>query len=120
MNRFSYARPADVPDAVREVSSEPLAKVIAGGTNLVDLMKYNVERPTRLVDITHLSGLKSIEDTPAGGLRIGALVTNSATAYDPKVEAQYPLLSSTILAGATAQLRNAASMGGNLLQRTRC
>ena len=120
MNRFSYARPTDLDGAVREVAAEPQARVIAGGTNLVDLMKYNVERPTRLVDVTHLPGLKSIEGTPAGGLRIGALVTNSATAYDLAVEAQYPLLSSTILAGATAQLRNAATMGGNLLQRTRC
>ncbi len=120
MNRFSYARPADVAEAVREVASERTARVIAGGTNLVDLMKYNVERPTRLVDITHLPGLDAIEETEAGGLRIGALVTNSAVAYDPKVEERFPLLSSTILAGATAQLRNAASMGGNLLQRTRC
>ena len=120
MNRFSYARPGSVADAVREVGSSPAARVIAGGTNLVDLMKYNVERPSHLVDVTRLPGLKAVEETEKGGLRIGALVTNTAVAYDPLVQERYPLLSSTILAGATAQLRNAATTGGNLLQRTRC
>ena len=94
--------------------------MIAGGTNLVDLLKYDVEKPTRLVDITRLPGLDRIEPTPAGGLRIGALVSNSALAYDGQVTERYPLLSRTILSGATAQLRNAATTGGNLLQRTRC
>ncbi|MBI0539281.1 xanthine dehydrogenase family protein subunit M [Roseomonas sp. KE2513] len=120
MNRFSYARPGSVADAVREVGSGPATKVLAGGTNLVDLMKYNVERPAHLVDVTRLPGLREIEETGEGGLRIGALVTNSAVAYDPRVQERYPLLSSAILAGATAQLRNAATTGGNLLQRTRC
>ena len=119
MNRFSYVRAHDVPGAVREVSAEPAARVIAGGTNLVDLMKYDVERPSKIVDITRLP-LKEIADTADGGLSIGALVTNSQAAYDPRVESRYPLLTSTILAGATPQLRNAATMGGNLLQRTRC
>ena len=119
MNRFAYTRATAVPDAVNAAAAEG-AKVIAGGTNLVDLLKYDVERPTRLVDITRLPGLDRIEATPAGGLRIGALVSNSALAYDNQVQQRYPLLSRTILSGATAQLRNAASTGGNLLQRTRC
>ena len=120
MNRFDYVRGGQVAEAVNAVASEPKACFIAGGTNLVDLMKYWVEQPTRLVDVARLPGLRAIERTPGGGLRIGALVTNSEAAYDEVVQAHYPLLSSTILAGATAQLRNAATMGGNLLQRTRC
>src|SRR4051812_48793752 len=119
MNRFSYARPADVAEAVREVGSDPSARFIAGGTNLIDLMKYNVERPTRLVDITRLP-LTTIEKADGGGLRIGALVPNSDLAYDKAVTAKYPLLRDAILAGASPQLRNMASTGGNLLQRTRC
>ncbi|UEM02513.1 xanthine dehydrogenase family protein subunit M [Skermanella rosea] len=119
MNRFSYARPSDVAGAVREVASDPHARFIAGGTNLVDLMKYNVERPTRLVDITRLP-LDRIEKSPGGGLRIGALVPNADLAYDPQVSKRYPLLTDSILAGASPQLRNMASTGGNLLQRTRC
>ncbi|MBP0496366.1 FAD binding domain-containing protein [Pararoseomonas indoligenes] len=119
MNRFSYARPGSVADAVRELAGHPAAKVIAGGTNLVDLMKYNVERPTHLVDVGRLPGLKEIEEA-GEGLRIGALVSNTAAAYDERVKERYPLLSSAILAGASPQLRNAATTGGNLLQRTRC
>ncbi|MGA8759793.1 MAG: xanthine dehydrogenase family protein subunit M [Stellaceae bacterium] len=95
------------------------AKFIAGGTNLIDLMKDDVERPKRLIDITRLS-LKNIEETAQGGLRIGALVPNSDLAYCPLVEQRYPLLANAILAGASAQPRNMASTGGNLLQRTRC
>ncbi len=117
MNRFSYARPGSLAEAVHEAAA---ARVIAGGTNLIDLMKYNVERPARLIDITRLPGLDAIEATPDGGLRIGALVTNSTVAYDDRVTARYPLLASAILAGASPQLRNAATTGGNLLQRTRC
>jgi xanthine dehydrogenase YagS FAD-binding subunit len=120
MNRFSYARPGNVAEAVREIAADPAAKFIAGGTNLVDLMKYNVERPTRIVDVSRLPGLDGIEETAEGGLRIGALVTNSAAAYDERVAQRYPLLASAILAGASPQLRNAATTGGNLLQRTRC
>jgi xanthine dehydrogenase YagS FAD-binding subunit len=120
MNNFSYLRAGTVAEAVGALAAEPAARIIAGGTNLVDLMKYDVERPTRLVDIARLPGLDTIEETDEGGLRIGALVTNSVVAYDPRVEERYPLLSSTILAGATGQLRNAATTGGNLLQRTRC
>src|SRR5947199_5929921 len=119
MNNFGYARASDVADAVRQIAADPAAKFIAGGTNLIDLMKENVARPSRLIDITHLP-LDKIEESRDGGLRIGALVPNSDLAYHPQVEARYPLLGSAILAGASQQLRNMASTGGNLLQRTRC
>jgi xanthine dehydrogenase YagS FAD-binding subunit len=119
MNRFSYLRASSVEEAVRAAAADPAARFIAGGTNLVDLMKYNVERPDRLIDITHLP-LRHIEDSDGGGLRLGALVTNDETAYDPRIRDRYPLLASAILAGASPQLRNAATTGGNLLQRTRC
>lgn len=119
MMTFSYHRATSVGDAVQAVAGDPEARFIAGGTNLVDLMKYNVERPGRLVDITRLP-LNVIEATSEGGLKIGALVPNSDLAYDERVSRDYPLLASAILAGASAQLRNAATTGGNLLQRTRC
>ena len=119
MINFQYARATDVADAVRQIAADPTAKFIAGGTNLIDLMKYDVERPLRLIDITRLP-LKTVEETADGGLRIGALVPNSDLAYHPLIERRYPLLSSAILAGASQQLRNMASTGGNLLQRTRC
>ena len=116
---FQYARASDVADAVRQMAAEPGAKLIAGGTNLLDLMKEDVERPTRLIDISRLP-LKEVTETPEGGLRIGALVPNSDLAWHPLVEQRYPILSSAIQAGASQQLRNMASTGGNLLQRTRC
>jgi xanthine dehydrogenase YagS FAD-binding subunit len=119
MINFQYARANDVADAVRQKAADPAAKFIAGGTNLIDLMKYDVEKPARLIDISRLP-LKTVEETSGGGLRIGALVPNSDLAYHPLVEQRYPLLSSAILAGASQQLRNMASTGGNLLQRTRC
>jgi xanthine dehydrogenase YagS FAD-binding subunit len=119
MNNFEYSRASDVTDAVRQIAADPAAKFIAGGTNLIDLMKENVARPSRLIDITHLP-LSKVEETRDGGLRIGALVPNSDLAYHPQIEARYPLVASAILAGASAQLRNMASTGGNLLQRTRC
>ena len=124
MNPFSYARPTGVTEAVGELTAEPnvgpaRAKFIAGGTNLIDLMKENIERPGRLVDINHLP-LSTIEEIDGGGLRLGALVSNADTAYHPLVEQRYPLLSQTILAGASPQLRNMATNGGNLFQRTRC
>jgi xanthine dehydrogenase YagS FAD-binding subunit len=119
MNNFGYARASDVANAVRQITADPAAKLIAGGTNLIDLIKENVERPSQLIDITHLP-LNKVEGTADGGLRIGALVPNSDLAYHPEVAARYPLLGSAILAGASAQLRNMASTGGNLLQRTRC
>jgi xanthine dehydrogenase YagS FAD-binding subunit len=119
MINFQYARANDVADAVRQIAADPGAKFIAGGTNLLDLMKEDVERPTRLIDISRLP-LTTVEETKDRGLRIGALVPNSDLAWHPKIEQRYPLLSSAILAGASAQLRNMASTGGNLLQRTRC
>jgi xanthine dehydrogenase YagS FAD-binding subunit len=119
MINFQYARANDVADAVRQIAADPKAKFIAGGTNLVDLMKEDVERPSRLIDITRLP-LKAVEETSDGGLRIGALVPNSDLAYHPAIAARYPMLGSALLAGASAQLRNMASTGGNLLQRTRC
>src|SRR5262245_13221171 len=119
MINFEYARATDVADAIRQITADPDAKFIAGGTNLLDLMKYDVERPLRLIDITHLP-LKTVEETENGGLRIGALVPNSDLAYHPLNEKRYPLVSSAILAGASQQLRNMASTGGNLVQRTRC
>ncbi|MDB5511258.1 MAG: molybdopterin dehydrogenase FAD-binding [Enterovirga sp.] len=118
MNNFEYLRAESLGQAAA-AAADPATKIIAGGTNLLDLMKYNVERPSRVVDITRLP-LKDIAETEAGGLRIGALVPNSDLAYDERIKARYPLLSSAILAGASPQLRNSASTGGNLLQRTRC
>jgi xanthine dehydrogenase YagS FAD-binding subunit len=119
MISFQYSRASNVAEAVRLVATNPGAKFIAGGTNLVDLMKMDVERPTRLIDISRLP-LDKVEETAGGGLRIGALVPNSDLAYHPLVERRYPVLSSALLAGASQQLRNMASVGGNLLQRTRC
>ncbi len=119
MNIFSYSVAADVESAVREVAADRGTAFIAGGTNLIDLMKENVARPTRLIDITRLP-LNRIERLENGGLRLGALVTNADTAYNEDVERRYPLLSRAILSGASPQLRNMATNGGNLLQRTRC
>ena len=119
MINFEYARATDVADAVRLITGEPTAKFIAGGTNLIDLMKEDVERPAKLIDISRLP-LTKVEETADGGIRIGALVPNSDLAYHPLIGQRYPLLASAILAGASAQLRNMASTGGNLLQRTRC
>src|SRR5246127_4334966 len=119
MINFQYARATDVADAVRQIVGDPAAKFIAGGTNLIDLMKEDVERPSRLIDITRLP-LRTVEETGGGGLRIGALVPNSDLANHPLIAQRYPMLASAILAGASAQLRNMASTGGNLLQRTRC
>src|SRR6201987_2379275 len=119
MINFQYSRANNVADAVRQMAADPSAKFIAGGTNLIDLMKEDVERPTRLIDISRLP-LKSVEETADGGVRIGALVPNSDLAYHPLIERRYPLLASAILAGASQQLRNMASTAGNLLQRTRC
>ena len=119
MIRYDYARPEALPGAIA-AAARPGTRFIAGGTNLVDLLKYDVERPAHLVDLNRLPGLREVTETAGGGLRIGALVSNTDTAYHPAVERGYPLLSRTILSGATPQLRNAATIGGNLLQRTRC
>jgi xanthine dehydrogenase YagS FAD-binding subunit len=119
MIRYTYARAADLAEVDRELGASGATQIIAGGTNLLDLIKENVARPSRLLDVTRLP-LSTIEETPAGGLRLGALVTNADTAYHPLVGARYPLLRRAILAGASPQLRNMATDGGNLLQRTRC
>jgi xanthine dehydrogenase YagS FAD-binding subunit len=118
MNRFDYVRPDTVSDAIKALAT-PASRVLAGGTNLVDLMKYDVDRPACVVDINRLP-LKEISITSDSGLRIGALVSNSDLAWNDTVQKRYPLLASAILAGASPQLRNAATTGGNLLQRTRC
>jgi len=119
MRRFEYLRAASIDQAIDRLAGDPGAKLLAGGTNLVDLMKYDVATPTTIVDINDLP-IKEITRTATGGLRIGALVTNSDLAYHPYVRSHYPLLTSAILSGASAQLRNAATIGGNLMQRTRC
>jgi xanthine dehydrogenase YagS FAD-binding subunit len=115
---FTYERATD-PRAAVAAASRAGAKFISGGTNLLDLMKLEIERPTHLVDISRLP-LAGIDDLPAGGLRIGAQATNSDTAADARVRTRYPLLSQALVAGASGQLRNKASVGGNLVQRTRC
>jgi xanthine dehydrogenase YagS FAD-binding subunit len=115
---FRYERASSIASACASAAG-PAAKFVAGGTNLVDLMKLQIETPARLIDIGRLP-LAEIEETAEGGLRVGALVTNSALATDLRVRRRYPLLSRAILAGASTQLRNKATTGGNLLQRTRC
>ncbi|WP_242097849.1 xanthine dehydrogenase family protein subunit M [Sphingomonas sp. CROZ-RG-20F-R02-07] len=118
MKPFTYEQAAS-PEAAVMDGQAPATKFIAGGTNLLDLMKLQVETPERIVDISRLD-LAEIEERADGGLTIGALVPNSDLAADPRVIAKYPVLSRALLAGASGQLRNKASTGGNLLQRTRC
>ena len=118
MKTFHYERAAATASAIQSGAARG-AKFLAGGTNLVDLMKYGVESPTTLVDINHLE-LKDVVAAPDGGVKIGALVRNSDLADHPLVKTQYPLLSQALLSGASPQLRNMATTGGNLLQRTRC
>ncbi|WP_192820411.1 xanthine dehydrogenase family protein subunit M [Rufibacter sp. LB8] len=119
MRPFTYAQSQTADEAVKEVTTTPEAKYIAGGTNLLDLMKIDVMRPGHLVNVNHLEHTE-INETPEGGLKLGAMARNADTAYHELVETRYPLLSHAILAGASAQIRNMASNGGNLLQRTRC
>jgi len=119
MRPFSYERAKSVTEAVDTVAHRPGGRFIAGGTNLLDLMKLQIEVPGHLVDINGL-GLDKIEDTPEGGLRIGALVRNTDLAADKRVRKSYGLLSRALVAGASGQLRNKATTAGNLLQRTRC
>jgi xanthine dehydrogenase YagS FAD-binding subunit len=119
MNRFSYARATSVDDAIGLHRTTPGAHYLAGGTNLVDLMRENVVRPAAIIDINRLP-LRDIEPTDGGGLRIGALATHSRLAWDARVRERYPLLSQALLAGASPQIRNAGTVGGNVLQRTRC
>ena len=118
MDPFQYTKPATVNDAMTSVTASG-AKFVAGGTTLIDLMKLNVERPTALVDINILP-LDRIEPQAEGGLKIGAMVRNSDLAHDARVQQMYPVLSEALLSGASPQLRNMATTGGNLLQRTRC
>jgi xanthine dehydrogenase YagS FAD-binding subunit len=119
MKTFDFVRPATVQDAVA-AASRPGAAYLAAGTNLVDLMKGGVVRPTRLVDVNHLPGLDQIEHLSDGSVRIGALVRNADLAHDPDFARRFPAVAEALLSGASAQLRNAATAGGNLLQRTRC
>jgi xanthine dehydrogenase YagS FAD-binding subunit len=119
MNNFDYVRPATVSDAIA-AASEPGAAYLAAGTNLLDLMKGGITHPNRLVDVTRLPGLDRIERLADGGMRIGALVRNADLAHDPDFARTYPAIAEALLSGASAQLRNAATVGGNLLQRTRC
>lgn len=119
MRPFKYTRASDANAAARAVTANPNAKFLAGGTNILDLMKEDVERPNELVDLTRLK-LAEIRTTPAGGVTIGALAKNTDTANHPLIRRNYPLLTQAIVAGASGQLRNMATNGGNLMQRTRC
>jgi xanthine dehydrogenase YagS FAD-binding subunit len=119
MRPFSFTKAGDKATAIKVISEAEEGKFIAGGTNLLDLMKFDIMHPGHLVDITGVA-VKNIEALEDGGLRLGALVSNADTAYHKEVEERYPLLSHAILAGASPQLRNKATDGGNLLQRTRC
>jgi xanthine dehydrogenase YagS FAD-binding subunit len=119
VHNFSYARAADVDGALRLVA-QPGAQFIAGGTNLVDLMKGGVAAPDRLIDITQITALAQLHELPTGGIRLGALMKNSDAAQHSLILDRFPLLSQALLSGASPQLRNMATVGGNLLQRTRC
>ena len=119
MRPFAYARPTSPAEAVREVTAVPNAVFLGGGTNLVDHLKLGVARPDLVVDVRTLTS-REVIDLPAGGLRLGAAVTNSEAAADGRVRERYPLLAQALLAGASGQLRNTATIGGNPLQRTRC
>lgn len=119
MHPFEYQRVDEPQSAIQALAQSRTAKILAGGTNLVDLMKQGVENPTHLIDVNRLE-LTAIEPLPGGGLRLGALARNADTAANPLVRTHYPLLAQAILSGASPQLRNLATNGGNLLQRTRC
>ena len=119
MRAFTYERATDAHAAVKTAAVTPGARFIAGGTNLLDLMKLEIEAPAHLIDVSRLP-MAGIEVTADGGLRIGACASNTAVATDAQVRARYPVLSQAIVAGGSPQLRNKASVGGNLLQRTRC
>jgi xanthine dehydrogenase YagS FAD-binding subunit len=119
MKPFEYEKATDVTHALTLLAERPNARFLGGGTNLVDLVRRGVETPDSLVDVTGLP-LSEVEDTPGGGLRVGAVVTNADLAHHALVRTRYPLLSQAVLAGASGQLRTMATVGGNLLQRTRC
>jgi len=118
MEPFKFIRAQDTQSAIQAAGSGD-TKFIAGGTNMLDLMKLNIEKPKKIIDINKL-GLDKIEVLPNGNIRIGALVKNSDLAYHPIIKEKYPVLSQALLSGASPQLRNMASVGGNLMQRTRC
>src|SRR5256714_11684283 len=119
VNPFTYSRAADPNEALTGISSKPHAKFLGGGTNLIDLMKMGVETPDALIDINRLP-LAQVEESPEKGVRIGAMVRNSDLAEHALIKSRYPVLSEALLSGASPQLRNMATVGGNLLQRTRC
>ncbi|KQS28010.1 xanthine dehydrogenase family protein subunit M [Dyadobacter sp. Leaf189] len=120
MNNFDYLKAGDIQDAIGKSGSCTDSSYIGGGTNLLDLMKYDLAHPTTLIDINHAGTQDAVTETENGGLRLSAFATNADTAWHPLIEEKYPLLSKAILAGASAQIRNMATNGGNLLQRTRC
>ncbi|WP_407427834.1 FAD binding domain-containing protein [Arcticibacter sp.] len=120
MNNFEYRRAGSFDEAISQLTAAKGTQVVAGGTNILDLLKYFLTSADTLVDINHTGSHQGITETESGGLRLGALATNADTAYHPLVGSRYPLLSRSILAGASAQIRNMATNGGNLLQRTRC
>ena len=120
MNPFTYSRVLDPDEAVTGIAAKPQGKFLGGGTNLIDLMKMGVETPDTLIDINHLP-LAQIEELPGNkGVRVGAMVRNSDLAEQALIKSRYPVLSEALLSGASPQLRNMATVGGNLLQRTRC
>jgi xanthine dehydrogenase YagS FAD-binding subunit len=119
MRPFTYERAESPAGAAKAAAETPAAKFLAGGTNLLDLMKLEIERPTHLIDVGRLP-LAEVAETAEGGLRIGAMASNTAAASDRRVRTRYPVLTHALLAGASAQLRNKATIGGNLMQRTRC
>jgi len=120
MNNFSYIKASSIDEAVSLTEGNEDHTIIAGGTNIIDMMKYFITEPDTLVDINKIQGIHDIVRLGDGGIQLGALMTNADTAYHPVIEEKYPLLSKAILAGASAQIRNMATNGGNLLQRTRC
>src|SRR5216110_3013027 len=119
MRPFTYERPRTPAEAAAAAARKPGARFVAGGTNLLDLMKLEIETPAHLIDVNGLA-LDKIEPTPQGGLRIGALVRNTDLAADPRIRRDYAVLARALVAGATGQLRNKATTAGNLMQRTRC
>lgn len=120
MNNFTYTKTTAVQEAIMQLNGNTGNKIIAGGTNITDLLKYFITTADKLVDINPVEAHRAIEELPDGSLLLGALLSNADTAYHPLIEKRYPLLSKAILAGASAQIRNMATNGGNLLQRTRC
>jgi xanthine dehydrogenase YagS FAD-binding subunit len=120
MNNFSYTKAHTIQEAISQVGSGADTQFIAGGTNIIDLWKYNLTKFDTLVDVNPIDGYHNIDEIAEGGIRLGAFARNAATAYHPIIEERYPLLSRAILAGASGQIRNMATNGGNLLQKTRC